>query len=231
VFRSDTIVDVDLLIEELWGSRPPKTAQPTVRTHVYHLRRAWERQTGFAAPIRSRHPGYELQLGEDQVDVARFVAATDRARVLLDLAQPAEAFQVLGEALVLWCGPPLAGMPHGQVLAVHLRELDAVRSAALELRVEAGMRLGRHRQLLPDLRALTADHPLNEWYHAQLMDALHHAGRRAEALQAYQRLRLALAEELGLEPTEELRDLHRRILRGTVADGLCMARFMVGARP
>jgi tetratricopeptide (TPR) repeat protein len=106
----------------------------------------------------------------------------------------------------------LANVPAGRLLEAHVVRLEETRIRALELRIRADIALGRERELIPELRALVVEYPLNEWFHGQLIGALHQAGRRAEALQAYQQVRAILDEELGLAPSPELQQIQHAVL-------------------
>lgn len=216
--RAGTVVGVDALVEELWGTRPPRNPQQTVRSHVYHLRQALEQEAGDVDFLVTRPLGYELQLEPEQLDMVRFLALVDRAREALAAEQVYEAAEILDRALLLWRGPALGNVPCGLVLDQQRQHLERMRECATELRIETNMRLGRYRELVPELRALASANPLNEWYHGQLIYALNGVGRRAEALQAYQNLRRTLAEDLGVEPALELRELQRKVLCGDLAE-------------
>lgn len=217
LLRANSVVSTDAVIEELWGAAPPQSAVTTTQTYVYHLRKAMAAELGIGCPERvlmTRAPGYLLRLGEDDVlDAVEFERATNRGRELLESGRECEAAQELHRALAVWCGPALANVHIGSVLEGHIAHLEELRLAALDLRIQADMRLGRHRELVPELRALVAQHPLNEWFHVQLIDALNRSGRRAEALVAYQRLREILNDELGLEPSDDAQHIQRQVLR------------------
>jgi len=120
--------------------------------------------------------------------------------------------KALRRALALWRGPALADVTLGRALEAHVIHLEEQRIRALELRIQADMELGLHRELVGELRFLVATNPLNEWFHRQLIWTLGHCGRRSEALQAYQQLRRTLNEELGLDPSPDLQRLHQEVL-------------------
>jgi DNA-binding SARP family transcriptional activator len=213
--RPNQVVEVDTLAEELWDGRPPNTDLTTIRTHVYHLRKMLERESNVpssAELLVTQPAGYLLRLEPEQLDSAVFTVEVDRARRLLDAGQADAASGVLRTALERWRGPALANVGVGRVLSRHLAHLRELKMHALELRIEADMLLGRHRQLIPELRALIAENPLNEWFHAQLIDALRRCGRRGEALTAFHALRTLLDDELGLAPSLELQRLQHEIL-------------------
>ncbi|RCV48318.1 transcriptional regulator [Marinitenerispora sediminis] len=219
LFRRDQLVEVEALVDELWGDRPPRRAVSTVRTHIYHLRRFLEGAAGRAAGelLTTRPQGYLLRLGPDRVDAEVFTRLVESGRDLLAEGRYAEASRDSRTALEMWRGRPLENTAAGALLHGHVRRLEELRIQALEQRVEADMRLGRHRELVPELRDLVAAHPLNEWFHARLIEALRRSGRRADALRAFEELSAVLAAELGLRPTGELLDLHRRIRADALA--------------
>jgi tetratricopeptide (TPR) repeat protein len=144
----------------------------------------------------------------DDVDAGRFDRLVAQART----AKPGRAIELLGEALALWRGPALADVPSTRLRQNEAAALDERRLQAAELRTEAHLRLGRHQELITELRALTTANPLRERFWAQLMLALYRSDRQAEALTIYHQVRRLLADELGVEPSVELRDLHQSIL-------------------
>jgi predicted ATPase/DNA-binding SARP family transcriptional activator len=202
------VVAADRLIEDLWGERPPGNPVNTLQGRVSALRRALG---PVAARLATRPPGYRLDVDPEQVDAARFerlVADADRAAA----RDPARALGLLAEALGLWRGPALAEFadrPWAQAEAARLEEL---RLAAVELRAELRLAAGRHGELVGELEALVATHPLRERPRGQLMLALYRSGRQADALRAYRETRAVLAEELGIDPSPELQRLHQAIL-------------------
>jgi DNA-binding SARP family transcriptional activator len=217
LLRAGQVVTIDTLSDELWDERPPRTAVTTIRTHVYHLRRLLAGEGGGAgvADLLTTAPdGYLLRVDADEVDAALFDRLVRQGRAQLDRGATAEAAESLRQALALWRGSPLVDVRMGRVLSAHVAHLAEVRLRAQELRVEADMRLGEHRHLIPELRSLVATNPLNEWLHGQLIDALSRSGRRGDALSAFRALRTLLAEELGLEPSADLHRLQQEILTG-----------------
>jgi DNA-binding SARP family transcriptional activator len=209
--RPGAVVGVRSIAEELWEERPPRSALTTVRTHVYHLRRALG-DAPEAGRIHTEPTGYRLAVDPSAVDAEVFTAAVGRGRALLASGAATEAAGVLRESLAMWRGPALADLDPGPVLARYVHHLEELRLAAMELRIEADLRLGRHRELVAELRALVVSHPLHEWFHARLIEALHRCGRRGEALRAYQDLRGLLRRELGVEPSVDLQHLRRDLL-------------------
>jgi WD40 repeat protein/DNA-binding SARP family transcriptional activator len=191
-------VSTDRLVEGLWGEEPPATAAKMVQLCVSQLRKALV-AGGDGAEIVTRGRGYELRLGDGDLDARRFeeLVAAGAAR----------------EALGLWRGAPLADVAHEPFAAAEIRRLEELRVAALELAIDGDLAAGRHREVAGELDALVAEHPLRERLHAQRMLVLYRCGRQAEALDAYRRARSVLVEEIGVEPGPELRRLHEAILR------------------
>ena len=213
--RSGQVVSRDSLIEELWGSHPPKTATTTLQTYIYHLRK-WLQQFAEISHrdslLQTRAPGYVLALPKENVDASAFLAKLHQGRAQIGRGEAADAAVTLRSALDLWSGPVLADVTCGSLLHVHVTHLEEKRIAALEQLVSAEMQLGRHRELIAELRSLVITHPLNESFHAQLIIALNRSRRRGEALQAYHGLRSTLQDELGLDPSNELQRLHLAVL-------------------
>lgn len=213
--RPGEVVDITTLGEELWDDSPPATMTATIRSHVYHLRLMLAGESGLpgAADLISTEPtGYRLRAAPDQIDAGRFERLVHHGRMMLECGETAGAAAVLCQALSLWRGPALVDVACGRVLDGHVTRLAEARLRATELRLEADLRLGRHRDLVPELRGLVAAHPLNESLHSQLIATLWRIGRRAEALTAFTDLRRTLAAELGVDPSSELQLLHQTIL-------------------
>jgi YVTN family beta-propeller protein len=200
-------VSAERLIDELWGERPPATAGKVVQTYVVQLRRTLGRDL-----IETRPPGYLLRIDEDALDAARFRTLATEARRLATAGHDERARTLYGEALALWRGPPLADVTFESYGQNELDRLEEERLRVVVERIDCDLALGRHDELVPELDALVKRHPLHERLRAQLMLALYRSGRQGDALAAYQDARHALAEQLGLEPGEPLRQLERQIL-------------------
>ncbi|MGK5550296.1 AfsR/SARP family transcriptional regulator [Actinomadura kijaniata] len=214
LFRANSIVSVDSLIEELWSDAPPRSAVPTAQTYIYQMRKLFERELPAHGRniLETVHPGYILNVTEDQLDVARFTRLARQGRDRLDAGYPEQARDVLAQALSLWKGRALANVVPGPLLQNHLVWLEEERMQAIETRIRADLLLNRHRELVPELRSLVALYPMNEWFYGKLIQALARSGRRSEALQTYQTLRAVLNRELGLEPSQELRQVQQEVL-------------------
>jgi len=186
-------VRTEVLVDQLWDERPPATATKTVQVYVSQLRK------GLGDRLQTRPGGYELRVGDDELDANRFeqlVGAGEYRR-----------------ALELWRGPALVDV-RGEAFARSAAErLEESRLAALEDRIDVDLDAGKHAALVGELEQLVEEHPLRERVRGQLMLALYRSGRQAEALDVYRRTRTLLDDELGLEPSPELRELEQAILR------------------
>ncbi|MEV7192610.1 BTAD domain-containing putative transcriptional regulator [Streptomyces sp. NPDC093510] len=214
--RSNEVVSVDSLVDELWGQEPPRTAMTTLQVYISQLRKLLRDvapEFGRDA-LLTRAPGYLLRVGPGQLDLVAFEELHRRGQEAMEEGQYAAAAGLQRRALDLWRGPLLSDTTHGSLLGTTAVRLDEVRIAALEQRMRAELTLGHHRELLGELQALCAELPLHEEFHAHLMVALYRAGRQADALHAYSRLRRTLVEELAIEPGPRVRRLQRRVLAG-----------------
>jgi len=210
-----TTVSVDRLADALWLDAPPRTSLTQIQAQVATLRRLLDPDHPAGSPgelLVTRAPGYRLEVALDTIDVFRFEAALREGRDLLAANRPEDAIRRLQQALALWRGPALADLP-GEQLGRDSARLEDLRLAALELRVGAELDLGMHAQVVEELTALCAENPFRESLREKLMLALYAAGRQAEALAVFRSARDALVGQLGIEPSERLRDLERAILR------------------
>jgi DNA-binding SARP family transcriptional activator/Tfp pilus assembly protein PilF len=208
--RAGTVVPADTLAEVMWDGAPPSGAETTLRSHVMRLRRLLGPAPG--ARVVTRYPGYLIDAGEEEVDLLRFRRLCREGRDAVRAADWESAWAMLTEGLGLWRGEPLADVRSEELRRDQVPGLEELRLQAVEWRVDAGLHLGRHGDLVPELRSLVARYPLRERFGGQLMLALVRCGRQAEALEAYQSAREVLVEKLGAEPGVELRELHRRVL-------------------
>jgi DNA-binding SARP family transcriptional activator len=204
-------VSSDALIEAVWDGSPPPGAVTTLRSHVRRLRAALGPE---GTRITAADPGYLISVQEPELDVLAFKAACRDCGAGRQAARWLEASAAGARALEQWRGTPLLDVPSQVLRDQYVPGLEQLRLQALEDRAEADLRLGRQDRLIPELRALTAQHPMRERFHAQLMEALAWAGRQAEALDAYRQARRVLAAELGIEPGPHLQLLHQQILGG-----------------
>jgi predicted ATPase/DNA-binding SARP family transcriptional activator len=202
--RANEPVSNAALSEGLWGERPPASATKTVQVYVSRLRKLLD---GTDAEILTRGRGYELRVPAECVDALRF------ERLVTAAAGGGEAPDgAVREALSLWRGTPLHDLADEPFAAVEIRRLEELWLRARELAIDEALEEGRHAEVVGELQALVEEHPLRERLHAQLMLALYRCDRQADALQAYRDARARLVEELGLEPSERLRELEAAIL-------------------
>jgi predicted ATPase/DNA-binding SARP family transcriptional activator len=205
------LVTVDRLIDGIWGDDPPAAAVNALQSLISRLRRALP--AGDAETIVAQPGGYRLAIDAADVDSAAFERLASHGRSAFAAGESATASGLLHEALSLWRGPPLADLVDVPFAAVPAARLAELRVAVFEDRIEADLRLGRHAELVPELEALTAEDPLRERLSSQLMRALYGTGRQADALAAYDRLRRRLADDLGIDPSPDLEQVHLAVLR------------------
>ena len=202
--RAGEVVSTDRLVADLWGESAPASATGSLQNTVSALRKLLGRDV-----LVTQAPGYRLAVDADSVDANRFERLLESARK----AEPAARAELLREALALWRGPALADLDEEHFARLEAARLDELRVTALEEWVDTELELGRHTALVGELEPLVATHPLRERLRGQLMLALYRCGRQAEALEVYRAARLALADELGLDPSPDLQELERRVLR------------------
>jgi len=197
-------VSTDRLIDALWGEHPPKTAGTSLQNFVSQLRKLLGPDVLVTKP-----PGYLLRIEPGRLDAgrARTLAADAKA------APPDKRVAKLREALALWRGPPLGEFAFEAFAQSEIGRLEELRLAVLEDRIDADVEAGRHAEVVGELEALVEEHPLRERFREQLMLALYRSGRQAEALDAFQQGRRVLVEELGIDPSPRLQQLHGAILR------------------
>jgi DNA-binding SARP family transcriptional activator len=193
-------VSADRLIEGLWGDDPPASAAKMVQNYVWRLR-------GGGIAIVTHGRAYELDVDRDQVDACRL------ERLVAEAARGNGNGNTARAALALFRGDPLADLADEPFAIDEIRRLEELRVTAAELAIDADLAVGRHHELIGEIDALLAANPLRERLHGQRMLALYRCGRQAEALEAYRQARETLVEEIGIEPSAELRRLHEAILR------------------
>lgn len=215
LLHANQIVPRERLMEVVWGDTPPATAAATLNTYVSHLRSALEpgraprSQPGL---LLTREPGYLLAVDPERVDALRFERLAGEGRRALAGGDAAAAAARLREGLDLWRGGALADFVYAPFAQPEATRLEELRLATLEQRVDADLALGRHHDLVAELRRLVDEHPLRERLWGQLMLALYRCGRQSEALRACGELREVLAEELGIDPSPALRRLEDDML-------------------
>ncbi len=210
LLRANCVVPLDDLTEALWGHNPPPSVHATLRNHVKRLRRTLA--AAGDSRIRTLPGGYLIEVDAGELDVIRFEALQGSAREAARHGSWDQAAEQLRTALSLWRGEPLVDVPSEWLALREVPRLAEMRLQAVSARIEADLQLGRHAEVIAELRQLTGVHPLRERLHALLMLALYRDSQQAEALVAYRRARHVLIEELGAEPGPELRQLEQRII-------------------
>ena len=206
--RAGTVVSADELIEEVWGAEAPATVRAGLHVYLSRLRRL----IGANGEL-VRHPhGYSLVLTDGQLDAERFEKLAREGREALRVGDAARATETLSRALALWRGPALADLADEAFTQGAVHRLEDLRLRTIEDRIDADLHLGRSADVAPELEMLIELHPYRERLRGQLMLALYHLGRQADALEAYRAAREGLSEELGLEPGQELKRLEQAIL-------------------
>jgi DNA-binding SARP family transcriptional activator len=203
LLHANEVVPADRLVGELWTSGGPQLPQTALQNHILRLRKV------LGDRITSRGSGYAIRVEPGELDLDRFEHLVAAAAEL----EPAGRAAMLAEALALWRGPPLANVAAESFATVEAARLEELRLAALEERIDADLELGRHSEVVGELRTLATEHPLRERLCGLLMLALYRCGRQAEALDVFRDERKLLDSELGLEPSPTLRELELAILR------------------
>lgn len=194
------------ILTSVWGERATDSQKGSLQTYVSNLRAVLDVEIARAGD------GYRIDLGTDQLDALEFEAGLTAGRAMT-ATDPVAAASLLRESLELWRGRPYADVIDVEGLQSEIRRLEELRLDAVEARIDADLAAGRHDRIVPELAALADEHPLRERFRAQHMTALYRSGRHAEALRSYQKTRRHLADELGLEPSQELQDLELAILQ------------------
>jgi DNA-binding SARP family transcriptional activator len=216
LIQAGSVVSVDALIDGLWGESAPATAQGTLQAYISNLRKILEPSRAPGEPpavLVSRPPGYVIDVAPDALDASRFEGLAARGGELLRAGRADEARAVLNEALALWRGAAYGDLAFEPFAQEEIARLEELRLNTLEDKVEAELALGRHRTLIGELRRLVEKEPLRERLRGNLALALYRDARQADALATLRGGREYLADELGIDPGPELRDLEDRMLR------------------
>lgn len=217
------VVTFPMLIEEIWGERPPGVPLASLHTYILHLRQrlqqalAGDGRRSAKEVLLTGLGGYTLDVPLDDVDVSRYERLVTAGRRAIIDDDYETAARTLTAALEEWRGRALVDVDLGPHLQVEQTRLEESRLCTLDLRIDADLRLGRHRLLLDELAALCARNPWFENFHAQHMLALHRSGLRSRALAVYRTLYDSLGKHLGVDPSWHLRQLHQAILDGDPA--------------
>jgi DNA-binding SARP family transcriptional activator len=210
LLRPNEVVAAAELTEAVWEGSPPQTARVTLQNYVKRLRQVLG-PAGYER-IVTRPAGYLIEVGPGELDVARFTDLRASGLAAARAGAWESAVAQLGAALGLWRGQPLADVPSQVLVADEVPRLARMRLETAEARIDAQLHLGRHREVIAELQALTGAEPLRERLHELLMLALYWSGQQAAALAAYQHARRQLVDRLGIEPGPGLRELNQKIL-------------------
>jgi DNA-binding SARP family transcriptional activator len=216
LLRANRVVSVDELADRVWGTVLPENVRGTLQTYVMRLRKAFARATGGAVLVHTRGGGYLIEVPPDGLDLMLFDELCRRADEAAAAGDVDTEQRHLREALALWRGPALAGVNSERLFLNEASVLEEKRVQVAERLCSLLVHAGRHVEAVAPLRALTAEQPLREraWY--LLVLALYRSRRQAEALQAFATVRRLLADDLGLTPGEDLRQLHHAVLNQQV---------------
>jgi len=218
LLRSGEVVSTDQLIDEVWPGSPPAKSVNLISGYIHKLRRLIGDPQGRVLATHS--PGYKMLVAVDDLDARQFTRLAAEGRQALFAGDNPRAAGLLGEALGLWNGSrALPDVPPSPLVSAESSRLEEARIEALELRITADLGCGRQAQVVAELRRLIADHPLREGLWALLMRALYGSGRQAEALEAFAQARDVIADELGVDPSAELRQLHQQLLQADAGSG------------
>lgn len=199
-------VSLETIVDAVWGEEPISNARRNVQTYIATLRSI------LGDVIVKDSFGWRLDLEPDQIDAVAFVEAYEAARTVIE-QQPEQAATILRDALAQWQGHPYADIEAHGALDAEIVRLSELRITAQTARLDADLAAGRAGDLIGEIEAMLGEHPYSEQFRAQHMLALYRSGRQQEALRSYRDLQTALLDELGVEPTHELRDLELQILR------------------
>ncbi|KUJ64403.1 hypothetical protein ACZ90_57585 [Streptomyces albus subsp. albus] len=212
------VVPAAVLMTELWGDEPPRTGPTTLQTYILHLRKLLAQALGIPSPevardiLQTRPGGYCFVLRSGRFDVHVYRDLVAEAECALDAGDERTAETAFRRALAVWQGPALVDVLHGRPLQAEVARLEQSRLTVTERSIDTRLRLGGHQEALSDLASLVVEHRFHESLHGQYMLALHRSGQRTRALAVFQRLRLTMAEELGLEPSVRLQRLQQAVL-------------------
>ncbi|MBB4904379.1 AfsR/SARP family transcriptional regulator [Actinophytocola algeriensis] len=211
LIRAGDVLTVDQLLFELWGDRPPRSAPTQIHGYILRIRRVLGEVR--ARSLLTTGPGYRLVVEDEELDTRVFARLSAEGREALRDGDAEHAAELLGGALALWQGPVLADVPASPLVSGLRRRLSEDWHLTWESRVEADLALGRHAGLIEEIARHVEAHPLRERPWRQLMLALDRAGRRDDAVSAYQRLRSLLVDHSGIEPGLEVRRLYDDLRR------------------
>jgi DNA-binding SARP family transcriptional activator len=218
------ILSMEQLIQRIWGENPPASAGPNIRSYVKMLRT--EYPLILTPALISHRPGYSLDLEVDELDATVFESRLRNGIKILREGNSRKAAEILESALSLWRGRPLTGVPESISVYLYCNRLNELRITAFEALFEALLRCGESDSLVSDLRIIVASHPLREVLRAQLMLALFESGRPSEATMTFHEYRNLLSADYGIDPRQNLNDLHRAIVGNNSPMGVYLTKMV-----
>ncbi|EFL27936.1 regulatory protein DnrI [Streptomyces himastatinicus ATCC 53653] len=226
VAHPDQVVSLPALVRELWGDHPPASALRVVQTYILQARKALSQATRLPIKViiqealTTHAGGYMFSESFARLDYRIYQGLVDSGRKALANGDLSAGVSYLGDALGIWRGSAFADVVVGRMLESRRRQYEESRLGALETLAEAKIEIGRHLEVTADLAALTTEYPYHEGLHSQYMRALEKAGRRAQALEVFHRLRVGLVSELGIEPGHTISRLQYSILNSSPVNGV-----------
>ncbi|WP_067900825.1 AfsR/SARP family transcriptional regulator [Actinomadura chibensis] len=213
--RANKIVPTDTLIEELWDENPPRSANTTVQTYIYQIRRILERAKvgeDDDEPLVTKMPGYILRIRPADLDLHLFDALAAEGRELYEQREYFRSIKALEQALDLWSEGPLSNVKLGPRLLPQVINLRERYRSILQMCIRAKAACGMQADIIADLQELRLTFPYDEWIHEQLILALWQNGRRSDAMGVYRSLREVLSSQLGIDPSPEIEKIHAELL-------------------
>jgi DNA-binding SARP family transcriptional activator/basic membrane lipoprotein Med (substrate-binding protein (PBP1-ABC) superfamily) len=210
LLRAGEVIPVERLVDEVWGADPPPSAAHTLESYVSRIRQLLN---GHGPTLVRRGAGYSIELNAARLDARDFLELHEQAAIAAAMEEHADVVELTGAALGLWRGPALADVALASAGRAEADRLEELRLRTYELRFDAELALARHEQAIGELHTLVAQNPYRERFVAQLMLALYRAGRHAEALEVYEQTRRRLDDDLGLQPSADLRQLSGQVVR------------------
>jgi SARP family transcriptional regulator, regulator of embCAB operon len=220
VAKANQIVTTEQLVLEIWDERPPSRASATVHVYISQLRKMLRGAGEGVGPLVTSSRGYSLLVGDGELDADRFNGLCRQGRELYRGRVYGAASEVFRQACGMWRGPVFGGLIDTPVVSAYGALLEETRLECLEFLMETELLMGRHREIVGQLSALTREHALRETFYEYLMIALSRCNRRAEALEVFSVARKRLTQQLGIEPARSLRELQMSILAGDMCDAV-----------
>lgn len=218
--KSNQVVSTEVLMSELWTDSAPNSANAALYVYISQLRKLLRGSSDAESPVITNGHGYSLLVGTDELDADRFLRLYQQGRKAHRDRGYGQAADALRDAWQLWRGPAFGGYRESPIVSAYATLLEENRLECLELLLETELLIGRHREIVGQLSALTKEHTLRETFYQYLMIALSRCGRRAEALEVFTVARKNLGQQLGVEPGRSLRDLHMKILTDELCDAV-----------